>query len=71
LACQPQHFPTGGVYLKISEPISLTDLAGRIPPKPPFRLPRPKAEAKRQTAKEPENKSARTLFRPEAGFSLF
>lgn len=44
--------------------------AGGIPPEPPFRPPRPEAEAKRQTAKEPEKMSARTLFWPEAGFSL-
>jgi len=37
----------GGVYLKISEPISLTGSAGGIPPKPPFRPPRLEAEAKR------------------------
>jgi len=61
----------GGVYLKISELISLTGSAGGIPPKPPFRPPRLEAEAKRQTAKEPEKMSARTLFWPEAGFSLF
>jgi len=30
---------------------------------------RREAEAKRQTAKEPEKMSARTLFWPEAGFS--
>jgi len=29
------------------------------------------AEAKRQTAKEPEKMSARTLFWPEAGFLNF
>ena len=29
----------GGVYLKISEPISLTGSAGGIPPRPPFRPP--------------------------------
>jgi len=37
----------GGVYLKISERISLTGSAGGIPPKPPFRPPRQKAAAKR------------------------
>jgi len=58
----------GGVYLKKSEPILLTGSAGGIPPEPPFRPPRPEAEAKRQTAKEPEKMSARTLFWPEAGF---
>jgi len=58
------------VYLKISEPISLTGSAGGIPPKPPFRPPRLEAEAKRQTTKEPEKMSARTLFWPEAGFSF-
>jgi len=36
------------MYLKISEPISLTGSAGgRAKTKPPFRPPRPKAEAKR------------------------
>ncbi len=70
-ASQPQHLPIGGVYLKKSEQISLTGSAGGIPPEPPFRPPRPEAEAKRQTAKEPEKMSARTLFWPEAGFSYF
>jgi hypothetical protein len=56
------------MYLKISEPILLTGSAGGIPPEPPLRPPRPKAEAKGQTAKEPEKMSARTLFWPEAGF---
>jgi len=37
----------------------------------PFRPPRQKAEVKRQTAKEPEKMSARTLFWPEAGFLNF
>jgi hypothetical protein len=41
------HFPTGGVYLKISELISLTGSAGGIPLEPPFRPPRLEAEAKR------------------------
>jgi len=61
------------VYLKISEPISLTGSAGgRAKTEPPFRPPRlacpteavrrREAEAKRQTAKEPEKMSARTLF---------
>ena len=36
-----------------------------------FRPPRLEAEAKRQTAKEPEKISARTLLWPEAGFSSF
>jgi hypothetical protein len=45
--------------------------AGGIPPEPPIRPPRLEAEAKRQTAKEPEKMSARTLFWPEAGFSNF
>jgi len=67
-ASQPQHLPTGGVYLKKSEPISLTGSAGGIPPEPPFRPPRQKAEAERQTAKEPGKMSTRTLFWPEAGF---
>jgi len=58
------------MYLKISEPISLTGSAGGIPPEPPFRPPRPKAEGERQTAKEPEKMSARTSFWPEASFSL-
>jgi hypothetical protein len=40
-----------GVYLKISEPISLTGSAGGIPPKPPFRPPRQKAEAERTISK--------------------
>jgi len=58
------------MYLKISEPISLTGSAGgRAKTEPLFRPPRPKAEAERQTAKEPEKMSARTLFWPEAGFS--
>jgi len=62
---------SGGVYLKKSELILRPiGLAGGIPPKPPFRPPRLEAEAKRQTAKEPEKMSARTLFWPEAGFSL-
>jgi len=52
----------GGVYLKISELISLTGSAGGISPKPPFRPPRLEAEAKRQTAKEPKKMSARTTF---------
>jgi len=42
-----------------------------LPPKPPFRPPRLEAEAKRQTAKEPEKMSARILFWPEAGFPHF
>ena len=46
-ASQTLLFPIGGVYLKISEPISLTGSAGGIPPKPPFRPPRLEAEAKR------------------------
>jgi len=59
------------VYLKISEPISLTGSAGgRAKTTPPFRPPRLEAEAKRQTAKEPEKMSARTSFWPEAGFSF-
>jgi len=70
-ASQKELLPTGGMYLKISEPISLTGSAGGIPPKPPFRPPRLEAEAKRQTAKEPEKMSARTLFWPEAGFLNF
>ncbi len=70
-ASQPQHLLTGGVYLKKYEPILLTGSAGGIPPEPSFRPPRPKAEAKKQTAKEPEKMSARTLFWPEAGFSSF
>jgi len=37
----------GGVYLKKSEPILLTGSAGGIPPEPPFRPPRQKAEAER------------------------
>jgi len=38
----------GGVYLKISEPISLTGSAGgRAKTEPPFRPPRLEAEAKR------------------------
>jgi len=41
------NFPTGGVYLKKSEPILLTGSAGGIPPEPPFRPPRQKAEAER------------------------
>jgi hypothetical protein len=45
-ASQTEHFPTGDMYLKISEPILLTGSVGGIPPKPPFRPPRPKAEAK-------------------------
>ena len=66
-----RHETRGGVYLKKSEPILLTGSAGGIPPEPPFRPPRQKAEAEKQTAKEPEKMSARTLFWPEAGFSLF
>jgi len=50
----------------------INGLGGRNSPQtPPFRPPRLEAEAKRQTAKEPEKMSARTLFWPEAGFSLF
>jgi hypothetical protein len=37
----------GGLYLKKSEPILLTGSAGGIPPEPPFRTPRQKAEAER------------------------
>jgi len=40
-------FYNGGVYLKKSEPILLTGSAGGIPPEPPFRPPRQKAEAER------------------------
>jgi len=77
-ASQQRDFPTGGVYLKKSEPISLTGSAGgRAKTEPPFRPPRlacptnrREAEAKRQTAKEPEKMLARTLFWPEAGFSF-
>jgi len=70
-ASQTSLFPTGGVYLKISELISLTGSAGgRAKTEPPFRPPRLEAEAKRQTAKEPERMSARTLFWPEADFSF-
>jgi hypothetical protein len=61
----------GGVYLKKSEPILLTGSAGGIPTEPPLRPPRQKAEAERQTVKEPEKMSARTLFWPETGFLLF
>ncbi|MDO9565843.1 MAG: hypothetical protein Q7J15_03790 [Candidatus Desulfaltia sp.] len=57
--------------MKISEPKLRLGSAGGIPPKPPFRPPRLEAEAKRQTAKEPEKMSARTLFWLEAGFSSF
>jgi hypothetical protein len=35
------------VYLKKSEPILLTGSVGEIPPEPPFRLPRQKAEEER------------------------
>jgi len=59
------------VYLKKSEPISLTGLADGIPPESPFRQLCLKAEDKRQTAKEPEKMSARTLFWLEAGFFIF
>jgi hypothetical protein len=62
----------GGVYLKKSELIlRAIGSAGGIPPEPPIRPPRLEAEAKRQTAKESEKMSARTLFWPEAGFSNF
>jgi len=37
----------GGAYLKKSEPILLTGSAGGIPPEPPFRPPRQKAEAEK------------------------
>jgi hypothetical protein len=58
------------VYLKKFELIlRAIGSAGGIPPKPTFRPPRLEAEAKRQTAKESEKMSARTLFWPEAGFS--
>ncbi len=50
------------VYLKKSEPISLTGEAGEIPPEPSSRPPRPEAESKMQTAKEPEKISTRTLL---------
>jgi len=40
-------FPTGGVYLKKSEQTLLTGSAGGIPPEPPFRPPRQKAEAEK------------------------
>ncbi len=71
-ASQTFLLPTGGVYLKKSELIlRAIGSAGGIPPEPPFRPPRLEAEAKRQTAKEPEKMLARTLFWPEAGFSLF
>jgi hypothetical protein len=53
------------VYLKKSEPILLTGSAGEISPELPFRSPRQKAEAEKQTAKEPEKMSAQTLFWPE------
>jgi hypothetical protein len=47
------------VYLKKSELIlPATCSAGGIPPEPPFRPPRFEAEAKKQTAKEPEKMSA-------------
>jgi len=61
------------VYLKISELIlrRVAWAGGRAKTKPPFRPPRLEAEAKRQTAKEPEKMSARTLFWPEAGFPHF
>ena len=69
-ASQTSFLPTGGVYLKKSELILRPiGSAGGIPLKPPSRPPRLEAEAKRQTAKEPEKISARTLFWPEAGFS--
>jgi len=56
--------------LKSSNPKgSLPQAGGRAKTEPLFRPPRPKAEAERQTAKEPEKMSARTLFWPEAGFS--
>jgi len=56
--------------LKSSNPKgSLPQAGGRAKTKSPFRPPRLEAEAKRQTAKEPEKMSARTLFWPEAGFS--
>ncbi|PIU99086.1 hypothetical protein COS59_01635, partial [Candidatus Wolfebacteria bacterium CG03_land_8_20_14_0_80_36_15] len=41
------NFATGGVCLKISEPISLTGSADGIPPELPFRPPHLEAEAKR------------------------
>jgi len=70
------------VYLKKSELIlrAIGSAGGRAKTEPPFRPPRlacptevvrrREAEAKRQTAKEPEKISARTLFWPEAGFSF-
>jgi len=71
-ASQQELLPIGGVYLKKSELILRPiGSAGGIPLEPPFRPPRLEAEAKRQTAKEPEKMSARTLFWPEAGFSYF
>ena len=68
---EPQGF--GGVRSKKFELILRTigSAGGRAKTKPPFRPPRLEAEAKRQTAKEPEKMSARTLFWPEAGFLNF
>ena len=40
----------------------INGLGGQNSSQPPFRLPRQKAEAERQTAKELEKMSARTLF---------
>jgi len=59
------------VYLKISEPISLTGSAGGIPPKPPFRPPRPEAEAKRQIAKELEKYRLELYFGQKRAFRIF
>jgi len=59
------------VYLKKSEPILLTGSAGGIPPAPPFRPPRPEAEAERQTAKEPEKNVGSNFILTRSGLFLF
>jgi len=60
------------MYLKKSEPILLTGSAERKgKDRTLFPPPRLETEAKKQTAKETEKMSARTLFWLDAGFSLF
>jgi hypothetical protein len=45
--------------------------AGGIPPEPPFRPPRPEAEAKRQTAKEPEKNVGSNFILAGSGLFFF
>jgi len=71
-----ENLPLGKLLVAESRPLrqlenEVIGSACGILPKPPFRLPRLEAEAERQTTKEPEKMSARTLFWPEAGFLNF